>query len=194
MFNIGKFVNNVFGFRVREQTTATDDMMLGNKEEATPNWHNVPKPKPWPAPPVHTPESDGYYDGYHLIDPARNIYTSSDQQSEYMKGWNQGLLDSVEKKPYRKQFNPKEPNMVKAINPVPPQPEMPKEEDNTPPYTIGITPDGKVQFQMTDGYNTMRLRMTQQGVIDLIEDLAHTIRKDYEVIICPEDQEEDEAE
>ena len=189
MFNIGKFINRLFGLRVREQTTATDDMMLGDLPSHVPpiplpNWHSVPKPKPWPAPPVHTSESDGYYDGYHLIGP-------TSQQSEYLKGWNQGLLDGVEQVPYRKQFNPKEPKLVKAINPVPPQPEMPKEEDNTPPYTIGITPDGKTQFQMTDGYNTMRIRMTQQGVIDLIEDLAHTIRKDYEVLICPEDQEEE---
>jgi hypothetical protein len=56
------------------------------------------------------------------------------------------------------------------------------------PYTIGITPDGKTQFRMTHNYSTITMTLTQQGVIDLIEDLAHTIRKDYEVLICPEDQ------
>ena len=83
--------------------------------------------------------------------------------------------------------------MVKAINPIPPHPEMPKQEDNSPPYTIGITPDGKVQFQMTYNYSSITMTLTQQGVIDLIEDLAHTIRKDRAVLVLlkPKDQEDE---
>ena len=182
MFNIGKFINSLIGLRVREQTTATDDMMLGNKENAAPNWHSVPKAKPWPAPPVHTSEADGYYDGYHSIGP-----TSS--QSEYLKEWNQGLLDGAADKLHRDQFKPKEPNMRNTKIPAPDRPEMPKAEDNSPPFLIGMTLDGKTQFRLTHDYSTITMTLTQQGVIDLIEDLAHTIRKDYSVVIIPEDQE-----
>jgi hypothetical protein len=163
MFNIGKFVNNLFGLRVREQTTATDDMMLGDDIG-----HHA----------------SGYHDGYHAIGPVSRKF-------KYLKGWNQGLLDVVEQKPYQKQFNSKEPNMTKTINPAPPHPEMPKAEVTGPPYTIGILPDGRVQFQMTYDYTTTTLTMGQAGVIDLIEDLAHAIRKDYSVVIIPEDQEAD---
>jgi len=99
-----------------EQTTATDDMMIGNEASA------VPKPRPWPAPPA--------------LEPAL--------------------------------------------------------EPEGAPYTIGITPDGKTQFRMTHNYSTITMTLTQQGVIDLIEDLAHTIRKDYSVVIIPEDQEDTE--
>jgi len=179
---------NWFKKRPLYQTTATDDMLLGDLPRHVPpgpiplpNWHGVPKAKPWPAPPVHTSEADGYYDGYHSIGPTSN-------QSEYTKGWNQGLLDGAEKVPYRKQFKPKEPDMVKAINPLPPYPEMPKAEDKSPPFLIGMTLDGKTQFRLTQDYTTIAMTMTQQGVIDLIEDLAHTIRKDYSVVIVPEDE------
>lgn len=98
-----------------EQTTATDDMMLGDLPR------HVPKPASWPAPPA--------------LEPAL--------------------------------------------------------EPEGAPYTIGITPDGKIQFRMTHNYSTITMTLTQQGVIDLIEDLAHTIRKDYSVVIIPEDQEEE---
>jgi hypothetical protein len=105
------------------QTTATDDMLLGDLPRheppkadlnSAPNWHSVPKPKPWPAPP--------------------------------------------------------------AIEP------------GVPPFLIGMTLDGKTQFRLTQDYTTITMTMTQQGVIDLIEDLAHTIRKDYSVVIIPEDE------
>jgi hypothetical protein len=51
-----------------------------------------------------------------------------------------------------------------------------------------MTLDGKTQFRLTQDYTTIAMTMTQQGVIDLIEDLAHTIRKDYSVVIVPEDE------
>ena len=183
---------NWFKKRPLYQTTATDDMLLGDLPRHVPpgpiplpNWHGVPKAKPWPAPPVHTSEADGYYDGYHSIGP-----TSS--QSEYLKDWNQGLLDGAADKLHREQFKPKEPEMFKATNPVPPHPEMPNSLDNSPPFLIGMTLDGKTQFRLTEDYTTITMTMTQQGVIDLIEDLAHTIRKDYSVVIIPEDQEDTE--
>jgi Zn-dependent protease with chaperone function len=61
-------------------------------------------------------------------------------------------------------------------------------------FTIGITSDGRTQMRIKLDYGSATLTMTQLGVIDLIEDLAHTIRKDYEVLICPENQEDQVSE
>jgi hypothetical protein len=51
------------------------------------------------------------------------------------------------------------------------------------PYTIGINHSGNIQFNMRTDYGTTTLTMNEQGVIDLIEDLAHFIRKTHTVTI-----------
>ena len=57
-------------------------------------------------------------------------------------------------------------------------------------YTIGVNSDGKTQFRMNIDYGSATLTMTPEGVKDLIEDLAHAIRREYEIIINKIDKEE----
>lgn len=54
-----------------------------------------------------------------------------------------------------------------------------------PDYTIGINEAGNTVMRIKLDYGSVTLAMTREGVIDLIEDLAHTIRKDYCVDILP---------
>ena len=72
---------------------------------------------------------------------------------------------------------------VKAI----PMPKVvdPSLDSREPSYTIGVNDAGNTSFRLKLDYGSVSLTMTQQGVIDLIEDLAHTIRKDYSVDIVP---------
>jgi hypothetical protein len=52
-----------------------------------------------------------------------------------------------------------------------------------PPYTIGINESGNVQFSMKTDYGNTTLTMNDEGVIGLIEDLAHYIRRTHTVTI-----------
>jgi hypothetical protein len=56
-------------------------------------------------------------------------------------------------------------------------------DDSRSPYSIGINNAGNVQFTMKNDYGSTTLTMNNQGVIELIEDLAHFIRKTHEVAI-----------
>lgn len=70
--------------------------------------------------------------------------------------------------------------------PLPSKPFMPAAEEAV--YTIGVNAKGETQFRIKMDYGSATLTMTTAGVIDLIEDLAHSIRKDYSVVIVPEDE------
>ncbi len=48
-------------------------------------------------------------------------------------------------------------------------------------YTIGVNEEGNTQFRVKTDGGFVTLTMTDQGVLDLIEDLAHPIRKRYVV-------------
>ena len=63
--------------------------------------------------------------------------------------------------------------------------EPPKDTLNVtrPPYTLGVNDAGNVQFSMKTDYGSTSLTMNDEGVIGLIEDLAHYIRQDYKVEI-----------
>lgn len=63
--------------------------------------------------------------------------------------------------------------------------EPPKDTLNVtrPPYTLGVNEAGNVQFSMKTDYGSTSLTMNDEGVIGLIEDLAHYIRQDYKVEI-----------
>lgn len=63
--------------------------------------------------------------------------------------------------------------------------EPPKDTLNVarPPYTLGVNDAGNVQFSMKTDYGSTSLTMNDEGVIGLIEDLAHYIRHDYKVEI-----------
>jgi hypothetical protein len=77
---------------------------------------------------------------------------------------------------------------------VPPRPIPPPSKPFMPlvaqeaVYTIGVNSEGATQFRIKMDYGSATLTMTTAGVIDLIEDLAHSIRKDYNVVIVPEDE------
>lgn len=51
------------------------------------------------------------------------------------------------------------------------------------PYTIGTNSAGNVQFTVRHDYGSTTLTMTDEGVISLIEDLAHQIRKTHNIQI-----------
>lgn len=51
------------------------------------------------------------------------------------------------------------------------------------PYTIGVTAENKIQMRINADNISTSLTMSPLGVVRLIEDLAHSIRKDYKVII-----------
>jgi hypothetical protein len=57
----------------------------------------------------------------------------------------------------------------------------PEIDTSRSPYTIGINPAGNVQFVMKNDYGTSIITMNDQGVVELIEDLAHYIRKTHSV-------------
>jgi hypothetical protein len=63
--------------------------------------------------------------------------------------------------------------------------EQPKDtlDVSRPPYTIGINNAGNVQFSMRTDYGHTTLTMNDDGVIGLIEDLAHYIRQTHTVTI-----------
>lgn len=52
-------------------------------------------------------------------------------------------------------------------------------------YTVGVNEHGRVQFRMQLDYGSATLTMNDQGTLDLIEDLAHCIRKRYKIEITP---------
>ena len=52
------------------------------------------------------------------------------------------------------------------------------------PYTIGVNEAGNVQFSMRHDYGSTTLTMNDDGVIGLIEDLAHYIRRTHTVTIA----------
>jgi hypothetical protein len=56
-------------------------------------------------------------------------------------------------------------------------------DESRSPYSIGINNSGNVQFTMKNDYGSTTLTMNNQGVIELIEDLAHFIRKTHSVDI-----------
>lgn len=56
-------------------------------------------------------------------------------------------------------------------------------DSSRPPYTIGINESGNVQFSMKTDYGNTTLTMNDEGVIGLIEDLAHYIRRTHTVTI-----------
>ena len=59
----------------------------------------------------------------------------------------------------------------------------PELDVSRPPYALGVNDSGNVQFTMRNDYGTTSLTMTDEGVVNLIEDLAHYIRRDYKVEI-----------
>lgn len=56
-------------------------------------------------------------------------------------------------------------------------------DDTRPPYTIGRNESGNVQLSMKTSYGSTWLTMNEEGVINLIEDLAHYIRQTHHVEI-----------
>lgn len=52
-------------------------------------------------------------------------------------------------------------------------------------YTVGINEHGRTQFRMQLDYGSATLTMNDAGTLDLIEDLAHTIRKRYKIEVTP---------
>jgi hypothetical protein len=62
------------------------------------------------------------------------------------------------------------------------------EKNEVAPYTVGFTESGRIQLVV--GFST--LTMTDQGTVNLIEDLAHAIRKRYKVEIVSNDQNEED--
>ncbi len=68
-----------------------------------------------------------------------------------------------------------EPPKLKAV-----EPEL---DVSRAPYSLGINDAGNIQFSMKNDYGTTTLTMTDEGVVGLIEDLAHYIRKSHTVDI-----------
>lgn len=62
-------------------------------------------------------------------------------------------------------------------------PTTPTNHGNEAHYTIGVNEEGNTQFRVKTDGGFVTLTMTDQGVVDLIEDLAHPIRKRYVVEI-----------
>jgi hypothetical protein len=63
-------------------------------------------------------------------------------------------------------------------------PEDPKLNANAN-YTIGVNEHGCTQLRMQLEYGSATLTMNDAGTIDLIEDLAHALRKRFKVTIEP---------
>lgn len=61
-------------------------------------------------------------------------------------------------------------------------------------YTVGINEHGRTQFRMQLDYGSATLTMNDAGTLDLIEDLAHTIRKRYKIEITPIETDDDTEE
>ena len=81
-------------------------------------------------------------------------------------------------------------NVVKFPEPVAVPTVAPKPVVEEALYTVGLTNDGSTQFRLKLENGSATMTMTPQGVIDLIEDLAHTIRKTHGVeIFTKEDAE-----
>jgi hypothetical protein len=74
--------------------------------------------------------------------------------------------------------DPKELPRLKAVEPS--EAEL---DARRSPYTIGINNAGNIQFNMKNDYGTTTLTMNDEGVVNLIEDLAHFIRKTHTVTI-----------
>lgn len=82
---------------------------------------------------------------------------------------------------------PKYPDIeeVETMKTPPPPVNPPKVNSDEANYTIGVNEVGSTQLRIRLDYGSATLTMTDQGVIDLIEDLAHSIRKEYVVEIYP---------
>lgn len=82
--------------------------------------------------------------------------------------------------------NPLQSSMPESTLPTPKEiPAMPKVEDPkmnaNANYTVGINEHGRVQLRLQLEYGSATLTMNDVGTLDLIEDLAHCIRKRYKI-------------
>ena len=77
-------------------------------------------------------------------------------------------------------------------NDAQPEPEKEKPMNTDAIYTIGVNEHGRVQLRIKLDYGSTTLTMNDEGTIDLIEGLAHAIRKRYKVSVEPIDNETDD--
>ena len=87
------------------------------------------------------------------------------------------------RKPKYPEIEEPTPMQVPTVN-------IPKVNADEANYTIGVNESGSTQLRIKLDYGSATLTMTEQGVIDLIEDLAHSIRKEYVVEIFPKEDAE----